>query len=81
MTRQLHEMLKQGIVQESKSPFSSPVILVKKADGSQRFVVDYRTLNSMTVKFTLSSLLRIDYALDTLYDTNMYTRLLASKIR
>ncbi|XP_074609412.1 uncharacterized protein LOC141863662 [Acropora palmata] len=42
-------MMKMGVIRESNSPYASPVVVVKKKDGSNRVCVDYRKLNKLTV--------------------------------
>ena len=39
------DMIRMGVIRESNSPYASPVIVVKKKDGSNRICVDYRKLN------------------------------------
>ena len=48
--KQVNEMLDKGWIQPSTSSFASPVLLVKKHDGSMTMCVDYRALNKLTVK-------------------------------
>jgi hypothetical protein len=48
--RQVANMLQAGLIAPSISPFASPILLVKKKDGSWKFCVDYRKLNVMTIK-------------------------------
>ena len=72
VSRQLREMQSQGVIQPSKSPWASPVVLVKKKYGTHRFCVDYRQLNSIT-KTDNFPLPRIDDLLDQLGESKYFS--------
>lgn len=50
MRDMVDNLLQNNISRESDSPYSSPILLVKKKNGEQRMCVDYRALNSKTIK-------------------------------
>ncbi|KAK7877355.1 hypothetical protein WMY93_031928 [Mugilogobius chulae] len=63
--RQVARLLAEGLVEESYSPWASPVVLVKKKGGQWRFCIDYRRLNAVTIKDS-HPLPRVDDSLDAL---------------
>jgi hypothetical protein len=68
------DMQRRGIREESDSPRSSPVILLRKKNGELRFCMDYRKQNNVTRKYCFP-LPRIDDTLDTLAVANWFSTL------
>ena len=62
---QVEDMLAQDIIEVGHSPWAEPVVMVRKKDGNWRFCIDYRALNSVTVK-DAHPLPRTDDTLDAL---------------
>ena len=70
----LEEMLQKDVVSPSTSPWASPVVLVRKKDGSTRFCIDYRKVNSLTRKDAYP-IPKIDKTLDTLAGAKLFSTL------
>ncbi|KAJ3684443.1 hypothetical protein LUZ61_013607 [Rhynchospora tenuis] len=71
---QLEELLAKGFVRPSTSPWGSPVLFVRKKDGSLRLCIDYRELNKVTVK-NRYPLPRIDDLFDQLQGSSVYSKI------
>ena len=68
----ISELLKKGVIQESSSSYASPIVLVRKPDGSLRLCVDYRRLNSKTRRDAFP-LPRIEESLDALSGAEFFS--------
>lgn len=72
--KEIQGMLQTGVVRPSTSPWSSPVVLVKKRDGAWRFCIDFRKVNAATHRDAYP-LPRIDETLDSLANAVLFTTL------
>jgi hypothetical protein len=74
LKKQLQELMDKGFIMPSDSPWGSPVLFVKKKDGSMRMCVDYRSLNVVTIK-NKYPLPCIDYLLDQLQKAKYFSKI------
>ena len=74
VARQLQRMQTAGVIQPSSIPWASPVVMVRKKDGTHRFCIDYRQLNAVT-KSDVYPLPRIDDLLDQLGQCHFFSTL------
>ncbi len=72
--KMIEKMLSGGIISKSSSPWAAPIVIIKKKDGSNRFCIDYRKLNKITVKDNYPVPL-IEETLDTLKGSCFFTSL------
>lgn len=62
---EIDKLIASDLIQPSTSPWSSPVVLVRKKDGTIRFCIDYRKLNKITTR-DMYPLPRLDHTIDSL---------------
>ena len=74
MKKQLDDCLEKGIIRPSKSPWAAPVLFVKKKDGTMRMCIDYRGLNSKTIK-NRYPLPRTDDMMDRLHGAKVFSKI------
>ena len=74
VAKEVRKMLNAGVIEPTNTEWASPVVLVPKKDGSQRFCVDYRRLNAKTLADSYP-LPRMDGCIDSLGDAGVFTTL------
>ncbi|KAL7725468.1 hypothetical protein ACLKA6_017759 [Drosophila palustris] len=74
INKQVDELLAKGCIEPSNSPHSAPIVMVKKKTGKWRLCVDFRQLNSMSVKDAYP-LPRVHHILDQLREAHYITSL------
>ena len=74
LKRQIDDLIHHGFIRPSISPYGSPVLFVKKKDGSLRLCVDYRKLNNITIKNSFG-LPRADEQIESVRGARFFTKL------
>lgn len=71
---QIDDLLKNGFIQVSSSPWAAPVLFARKKDGTLRLCTDYRALNAVTVK-NRYPIPRVDEILDSLHGAKIFSKI------
>jgi hypothetical protein len=74
ITNEITDMLRMGVIRPSNSPWASPVSLVKKKDGTNRFCIDFRKVNNIVVQDAFP-LPRIPDLIDALHGAKVFSTL------
>jgi len=72
--KQVQELLEKGFIRPSTSPCRSPIVLVRKKDGSWRMYIDYKAINKIMIK-NRYPLPRMDDLLDQLKESVYFSKL------
>ena len=74
MESEIDEMIELGVIVPLISPYSSPIVLVPKKDGSVRFCIDFRKLNKVT-EFNAEPMLNMEEVINRMSGHRFYTQM------
>ena len=74
VNEEVSKMLEMDVIERSESPYAAPVVLVRKKDGTNRFCIDFRQLNRVTV-FDAEPMPRTDSIYATLFEDKYLTKI------
>ena len=72
--KQLADYVSRGFIRQSSLPWASPILLVKKKDGTMRMCVDYLAINAVTIK-NKYPLPRVDELFDQLHSASYFMKI------
>ena len=73
--KELDDLLRQGLIEPSSSPWAAAIVCARRKDGRLRLAIDYRALNAKSITFSQHPIPRIDDLLDRLGEATFFTTL------
>ena len=73
--KELDDLLRQGLIEPSSSPWAAAIVCARRKDGRLRLAIDYRALNAKSIPCSQHPIPRIDDILDRLGEATLFTTL------
>ena len=71
--KEIEDLLRQGLIETSNSPWAAPIVCARRKNGQLRLAIDYRALNTQSLPTTLHPIPHMDDLLDRLGNTQIFS--------